>query len=115
MTHTLTVVLGGGILTGVALWVAAGLILRLTGTMLTLTGAALLTTGHAVGVLLVIAGPVLWLAGQLLYGLRHRDYRSPLARRVMNQTPLRRLDSTRNWAITTNPEPRPPRPARPPT
>lgn len=49
------------------------------------------------GIVLLVVGVLLWLAGHWHYSLRHHEYMSPLAQRLLQQIFPRRLDPTRGW------------------
>ncbi|HEU4905474.1 MAG TPA: hypothetical protein VFT19_05095 [Solirubrobacterales bacterium] len=87
----------GGLL---VLWVLGGLLLRIGGLLLVLAGGFGVGPQHnANGVLVLAIGALLWLAGHWHYGLRHHEYKSPLAGYVFLRWAPAWLDPTRDWAI----------------
>lgn len=88
-------------ITALTLWTLGSLLLRGAGTLTVTAGLLLAATGAPVGLAVTVMGATVWLAGHTLYAARHHAYRSPLARRVFTQTPMRRLDVTRGWVIPT--------------
>lgn len=83
-------------------WLLGGLVLRLGGLVVALSGlAGLAPSGDPNGILTFAIGTVLWLAGHWHYGLRHHEFKSPLARYVFCRWAPGWLDPTRDWAIPT--------------
>lgn len=67
--------------------------------MVALVGVIVLAIdGNLAGIILLAGALGLWLIGHWRYALRHREYRSPLARRIFLQVLPTRLDPTRRWA-----------------
>lgn len=93
-------VLGVALLALIGFWLLGGLLLRIGGAILALVGAAALAlTGDPEALLAVAIGVALWLAGHWHHGLRHNEYKSPLARHVFCRWAPTRLDPTRGWAV----------------
>jgi hypothetical protein len=88
-----------GIATLVALggWLVGSFALRVAGTLLVLSGLLGAARGYWGGLVVAAFGVVIWLAGHWLFAIRHHYIKSPLARRLLLQTPLRRIDPTRGW------------------
>lgn len=88
-------------ITALTIWTLGSVLLRSVGTLSVAAGLMLAATGTPAGLAIALAGAVAWLGGHALYAIRHHAYRSPLARRLYTQTPMKRLDVTRGWVIPT--------------
>ena len=84
----------------IALWLAAGVVLRLAGAATAVLGLLLALT-HPLGLLLSATGALLWALGHWHYALRHHAYKSPLARRLFIDVLPSWADPTRTWAMPT--------------
>ncbi|UTI63339.1 hypothetical protein NBH00_18530 [Paraconexibacter antarcticus] len=89
-------------ITALTVWTLGSVLLRSAGALGVTAGLMLGATGTAAGLVIAVAGALAWLGGHTLYATRHHTYRSPLARRLYTQTPMRRLDVTRGWVIPTS-------------
>lgn len=97
-------------ITALTIWTIGSVLLRGIGALTVALGLTLAATGTPAGLAISEIGALAWLSGHALYATRHHAYRSPLARRIYTQTPLRRLDVTRGWLIPTTWSTAPPRP-----
>jgi hypothetical protein len=95
----LVVVIGIVLLVVLAAWLIGSLALRVVGLVLAVAGLVGMATGELTGLFVAALGLVVWLAGHWLYGVRHHEFKSPLARRIFLQSPLRRIDPTRSWGV----------------
>jgi hypothetical protein len=95
------VVIGIAALIALAGWLVGSLALRIAGVLMVIAGLVGTATGRPEGLLVAAIGLLAWIAGHWLYGARHHYFVSPLARRVFQQTPLRRVDPTRRWGVPT--------------
>lgn len=83
-----------------AFWLLGGFVARIGGLLLVFAGAASLALDPPSGALALVAiGALVWLAGHWHYALRHRSYKSPLARYVFRRWAPVWLDPTRGWAV----------------
>jgi hypothetical protein len=89
-------------ITALTVWTLGSVLLRSLGALGVAAGLMLAATGTAAGLAVAVAGALAWLGGHALYATRHHTYRSPLARRIYTQTPMKRLDVTRGWVIPTS-------------
>ncbi len=97
--------LGLTMLSLLGLWLFGGFVLRLAGLLLVLAGGVgVAIGGDASGILFAAIGALLWLAGHWHYALRHREYKSPLARHLFCRWAPEWLDPTRNWAVAVEPD-----------
>lgn len=79
--------LAGAFVVALAAWLFGSIIARVVGLPAATCFAAF------------VGGLALWLAGDWMYAYKHHSWPNPIARRLFNQTPLRRLDPTRRWGI----------------
>lgn len=81
-------------------WLLGGLVARVGGLLLVLVGTASLALAPRLETSLLIGvGVAIWLFGHWHYALRHRAYKSPLARYVFCRLAPARLDPSRDWAV----------------
>ncbi len=99
--------LAGVFLVALAAWLFGSVLARVFGVVFALIGLAGTFVygthnqlGSAAACFAAFAGGfALWLAGHWMFAYKHHGWSSPIARRVFNQTPLRRIDPTRRWGI----------------
>jgi hypothetical protein len=81
--------IGIGAAVAVGAWLFAGVVLRALGWLIALTGIAVLAiSADPMGVLVVVAGLAAWLVGEWHFAMRHRMWKSPLARDVVAALPV---------------------------
>lgn len=99
--------LAAAFVAAVAAWLFGSLIARAIGAfyvLLGLAGMVVYGTHHQLGpgatcFAAFLGGFALWLAGHWMYAYKHHGWRSRIAQRLFNQTPLRRIDPTRRWGL----------------
>ncbi|WP_234788045.1 hypothetical protein [Mycolicibacterium setense] len=97
--------LAAAFLVALAAWLFGSIIARLFGVFFVLLGLAgtfVYGAHNEVGsaakcFLAFVGGFALWLAGHWMIAYKHHSWKSSIARRLFNQTPLRRIDPTRRW------------------
>jgi hypothetical protein len=90
-----------------AAWLFGSIIARLCGVffvLLGLVGMVVYGTHNQLGSAAAcfaafVGGFALWLVGHWITAYKQHGWSSPIARRLFNQTPLRRLDPTRQWGV----------------
>lgn len=85
----------------VGVWLVGSFALRIGGLLLFLLGLYLLTEGKAGALLIVVLGGIAWLGGHWLFAFKYHVFKSAIAQRIFQQTPLWRMDPTRGWAVPT--------------
>lgn len=88
-------------LIGLGVWIFGSFALRLGGLLLFLLGLFGLTQGSGGALTVVLLGAVAWLGGHWLFAYKHHLFKSGIAQRIFQLTPLARLDPTRGWVIPT--------------
>ncbi len=78
--------LGFAILILAGLWLFGGLLARGAGALLMFAGTVgIATAGNTSGLAVLALGATLWLAGHWHYALRHEEFKSPLAQRLLSR------------------------------
>lgn len=97
--------LAGVFVVALAAWLFGSIIARVFGVffaLLGLVGMLIYGTHNELGSAAAcftafVGGFALWLAGHWMFAYKHHRWSSAIARRLFNQTPLRRIDPTRRW------------------
>jgi hypothetical protein len=87
------------VLIGLGVWLFGSFALRIGGLLLFLLGLFGLTQGTPEALIIVVLGGIAWLAGHWLFAYKHHFFKSGIARRIFQQTPLSRIDPTRGWGV----------------
>lgn len=79
--------LGVAIVLLAGLWLFGGLLARGIGALLVFAGAiGIATTGDSNGLVVLALGAILWLAGHWHYALRHEEFKSSFAQRLLSRS-----------------------------
>jgi hypothetical protein len=98
--------LAAAIVLALAGWLFGSITARVAGILLAIGGLLGMIRGGAeaggmgvavTGFGVFVLGFILWLVGHWIYAYKHHYWRSALARRLFNQTPLRSVNPARGW------------------
>jgi len=89
------------VLIALGVWLFGSFALRLGGLLLFLLGLFGLAQGTPASLVIVLLGGIAWLGGHWLFAYKHHFFKSGIAHRIFQPTPLSRIDPTRGWGVPT--------------